>query len=86
MFFFFFKLYKKNNNNLNVLSQSQSLADHAAERFATATDKRDVDRALAASIAGMLTINTTGGENKPEMTNTPVENESVAEPSASGNI
>ena len=73
--------------NLKFIVTSQSLADHAAKRFATATDKRDVDRALAASIAGLLTINTTGAENKSsESTDTPAEAGSAAEPLAAGDI
>lgn len=32
----------------------QSLADHAAERTAQVAEKREVDRAMAASIAGLL--------------------------------
>lgn len=57
------------------------MADHAAERCAIATDKRDIDRALAASIAGLLTINATGGEKPPaESTENPSEAEPVVAP------
>ena len=55
------------------------MADHAAERCAIATDKRDIDRALAASIAGLLTINATGGE-KPPAESTASEGEPVVAP------
>ena len=57
----------------------QSLAEHAAERKAQVDERRDVDRALAASVAGLLKSQLLLEEPKPEETSEPAQPATVQE-------